>query len=181
LICGDRIPSAAAFCATSTGNACDGSEPVTRSKTRPEKQHVTFPAAESARLVSTFDAVSERTRGVTHRSYFAPDWQATVAASGKNPENLHAHCTASYTGITKRRSDSRVFEGRFVHVEQGDFVAIVGPSGSGKTHCSVLLAGLDTPTHGKVILDGHDLTTDVGERARKLRGEKVGFVFRLFS
>jgi putative ABC transport system ATP-binding protein len=66
-------------------------------------------------------------------------------------------------------------------IPQGDFVAIVGPSGSGKTTLLGLLAGLDTPTRGKVILDGHDLTTmSENERAR-LRGEKVGFVFQTFQ
>lgn len=66
-------------------------------------------------------------------------------------------------------------------VEQGDFVAIVGPSGSGKTTLLGLLAGLDTPTHGKVILDGHDLTTMTENERAKLRGEKVGFVFQTFQ
>ncbi len=66
-------------------------------------------------------------------------------------------------------------------VEQGDFVAIVGPSGSGKTTLLGLLAGLDTPTHGKVILDGHDLTTMSENERAKLRGEKVGFVFQTFQ
>jgi putative ABC transport system ATP-binding protein len=66
-------------------------------------------------------------------------------------------------------------------IAQGAFVAIVGPSGSGKTTLLGLLAGLDTPTRGKVILDGHDLTTmSENERAR-LRGEKVGFVFQSFQ
>ncbi|HEX6574313.1 MAG TPA: ABC transporter ATP-binding protein [Gemmatimonadaceae bacterium] len=66
-------------------------------------------------------------------------------------------------------------------IQQGAFVAIVGPSGSGKTTLLGLLAGLDTPTRGKVILDGHDLTTmSENERAR-LRGEKVGFVFQSFQ
>jgi putative ABC transport system ATP-binding protein len=66
-------------------------------------------------------------------------------------------------------------------IPQGAFVAIVGPSGSGKTTLLGLLAGLDTPTRGKVILDGHDLTTmSENERAR-LRGEKVGFVFQTFQ
>ncbi len=66
-------------------------------------------------------------------------------------------------------------------IPQGDFVAIVGPSGSGKTTQLGLLAGLDTPTRGKVILDGHDLTAmSENERAR-LRGEKVGFVFQSFQ
>ena len=64
---------------------------------------------------------------------------------------------------------------------QGAFVAIVGPSGSGKTTLLGLLAGLDTPTSGSVILDGHDLTAmSENERAR-LRGEKVGFVFQSFQ
>ena len=66
-------------------------------------------------------------------------------------------------------------------IPQGAFVAIVGPSGSGKTTLLGLLAGLDTPTSGSVILDGHDLTAmSENERAR-LRGEKVGFVFQSFQ
>src|SRR5690349_887960 len=66
-------------------------------------------------------------------------------------------------------------------IPQGGFVAIVGPSGSGKTTLLGLLAGLDTPTHGEVILDGHDLTK-MSENARaRLRGEKVGFVFQSFQ
>jgi putative ABC transport system ATP-binding protein len=66
-------------------------------------------------------------------------------------------------------------------IPQGAFVAIVGPSGSGKTTLLGLLAGLDTPTHGSVILDDADLTgMDEDQRAR-LRGEKVGFVFQSFQ
>ena len=66
-------------------------------------------------------------------------------------------------------------------IPQGAFVAIVGPSGSGKTTLLGLLAGLDTPTRGKVILDDADLTAmDEDQRAR-LRGEKVGFVFQSFQ
>ena len=64
---------------------------------------------------------------------------------------------------------------------QGGFVAIVGPSGSGKTTLLGLLAGLDTPTRGKVILDGHDLTEMSENERAKLRGEKVGFVFQSFQ
>ena len=61
-------------------------------------------------------------------------------------------------------------------IPQGAFVAIVGPSGSGKTTLLGLLAGLETPTRGTVVLDGSDLTTlSENDRAR-LRGEKVGFV-----
>jgi putative ABC transport system ATP-binding protein len=66
-------------------------------------------------------------------------------------------------------------------IAQGAFVAIVGPSGSGKTTLLGLLAGLDTPTRGTVLLDGADLgKLSENDRAR-LRGEKVGFVFQTFQ
>src|SRR5512132_4696789 len=66
-------------------------------------------------------------------------------------------------------------------IPQGAFGAIVGPSGSGKTTLLGLLAGLDTPTRGTVVLDGADLST-LSENARaRLRGEKVGFVFQTFQ
>ena len=66
-------------------------------------------------------------------------------------------------------------------IQQGEFVSIVGPSGSGKTTLLGLLAGLDTPSRGTVVLDDSDLTTlSENDRAR-LRGEKVGFVFQTFQ
>jgi putative ABC transport system ATP-binding protein len=66
-------------------------------------------------------------------------------------------------------------------IPQGAFVAIVGPSGSGKTTLLGLLAGLDTPTHGHVLLDGADLTAMNEDDRARLRGEKVGFVFQSFQ
>lgn len=66
-------------------------------------------------------------------------------------------------------------------IPQGQFVSIVGPSGSGKTTLLGLLAGLDTPSRGTVVLDGADLAgMDEDARAR-LRGEKVGFIFQSFQ
>jgi putative ABC transport system ATP-binding protein len=66
-------------------------------------------------------------------------------------------------------------------LEDGGFLAVVGPSGSGKTTLLGLLAGLDRPTAGRVMLDGQDLNTlDEDQRAR-LRAEKVGFVFQSFQ
>jgi putative ABC transport system ATP-binding protein len=66
-------------------------------------------------------------------------------------------------------------------VPDGARVAIVGPSGSGKTTLLGLLAGLDTPSAGTVVLDGVDIgRLDEDARAR-VRGEKVGFVFQSFQ
>ena len=66
-------------------------------------------------------------------------------------------------------------------IPQGAVVAIVGPSGSGKTTLLGLLAGLDTPSHGTVILDGVDLGSLTEDQRAKLRGEKVGFIFQSFQ
>jgi putative ABC transport system ATP-binding protein len=66
-------------------------------------------------------------------------------------------------------------------IAAGAFVAIVGPSGSGKTTLLGLLAGLDTPTSGRVILDGADLGALSEDARARLRGEKVGFVFQSFQ
>jgi putative ABC transport system ATP-binding protein len=66
-------------------------------------------------------------------------------------------------------------------LDAGGFLAIVGPSGSGKTTLLGLLAGLDRPTSGRVVLDGVDLAgLDEDARAR-LRRERVGFVFQSFQ
>jgi putative ABC transport system ATP-binding protein len=66
-------------------------------------------------------------------------------------------------------------------IPQGAFVAIVGPSGSGKTTLLGLLAGLDTPTRGTVLLDDSDLGKLTENERAKLRGEKVGYVYQSFQ
>ena len=66
-------------------------------------------------------------------------------------------------------------------LETGGFLAVIGPSGSGKTTLLGLLAGLDRPTAGRVILDGVDLgPLDEDARAR-FRRRRVGFVFQSFQ
>jgi putative ABC transport system ATP-binding protein len=65
-------------------------------------------------------------------------------------------------------------------IPRGEFVAVVGPSGSGKSTLLGLIAGLDSPTSGHVIIDGIGIT-ELGEDAlARLRGEKIGFVFQFF-
>ena len=67
-----------------------------------------------------------------------------------------------------------------LQIPRGQFMAIVGPSGSGKSTLLGLIAGLDAPTSGRVLIDGIDIT-ELGEDAlAKLRGEKIGFVFQFF-
>jgi len=66
-------------------------------------------------------------------------------------------------------------------IPQGAYVAIVGASGSGKTTLLGLLAGLDTPTRGTVLINGVDLRPLTEDARARLRGEKVGFVFQSFQ
>jgi putative ABC transport system ATP-binding protein len=65
-------------------------------------------------------------------------------------------------------------------ISPGQFVAIVGPSGSGKSTLLGLLAGLDAPSTGHIVIDGTDITTLGEDALAKLRGEKIGFVFQFF-
>jgi len=67
-----------------------------------------------------------------------------------------------------------------LQIPRGQFVAVVGPSGSGKSTLLGLVAGLDSPTTGHVIIDGVDITTLGEDALAKLRGEKIGFVFQFF-
>jgi putative ABC transport system ATP-binding protein len=65
-------------------------------------------------------------------------------------------------------------------IPSGQFLAIVGPSGSGKSTLLGLIAGLDEPTTGEVVIDGTDITRLSEDALAKLRGEKIGFVFQFF-
>ncbi len=74
-----------------------------------------------------------------------------------------------------------ILDGVGFGIARGESVAIVGPSGSGKSTLLSLLAGLDTPSAGAVVLEGEPLSRlDEDGRAR-VRGEKVGFVFQSFQ
>jgi putative ABC transport system ATP-binding protein len=65
-------------------------------------------------------------------------------------------------------------------IPKGQFVAIVGASGSGKSTLLGLIAGLDAPSTGSVLIDGTDITRLGEDALAKLRGEKIGFVFQFF-
>ena len=67
-----------------------------------------------------------------------------------------------------------------LHVPSGQFLSVVGPSGSGKSTLLGLIAGLDAPSAGNVIIDGEDLAALDEDRLARLRGGKIGFVFQFF-
>jgi len=66
-------------------------------------------------------------------------------------------------------------------IGKGDFAALCGPSGSGKTTVLNLIGGLDTPTKGKVILEGRDIAGISRLELSRLRRDRIGFVFQAYN
>jgi putative ABC transport system ATP-binding protein len=103
----------------------------------------------------------------------------TVSPMNVNGQVLEAN------GVSRRYGEGAAAVDALVGVstafERGRFTAIMGPSGSGKSTLMHILAGLDKPTAGTVLLDGEEITgLDDGELT-KLRREKLGFVFQFFN
>ena len=67
-----------------------------------------------------------------------------------------------------------------LRVSAGRFLAVTGPSGSGKSTLLGLIAGLDSPSSGRIVIDGTDITSLDEDRLARLRGQKIGFVFQFF-
>jgi putative ABC transport system ATP-binding protein len=67
-----------------------------------------------------------------------------------------------------------------LRVSAGRFLAVTGPSGSGKSTLLGLIAGLDSPSSGRITIDGTDITSLDEDRLARLRGQKIGFVFQFF-
>jgi putative ABC transport system ATP-binding protein len=74
-----------------------------------------------------------------------------------------------------------ILRGIDFEIPAGEFVAIMGASGSGKSTLLGLLAGLDSPTSGRIILDGVDITNLEEDQMAKVRGQKLGFVFQSYQ
>ncbi|MDQ2901068.1 MAG: ABC transporter ATP-binding protein [Acidobacteriota bacterium] len=73
-----------------------------------------------------------------------------------------------------------ILRGVDLEIPRGQFVAIMGPSGSGKSTLLGLMAGLDTATGGRIVLDGVDITSLAEDRLALVRGRKIGFVFQSY-
>jgi putative ABC transport system ATP-binding protein len=84
--------------------------------------------------------------------------------------------------IYKRDSqDIVVLDGLSLEVPEGEFVALMGPSGSGKTTLLNLIAGIDRPTSGKVIVAGTDVGSLSEGALAKWRSRNVGFIFQFYN
>ena len=74
-----------------------------------------------------------------------------------------------------------ILKGIDLEIQKGEACAIMGPSGGGKSTLLGLLAGLDSPTAGRIVLDGTEITGLAEDALAAIRGRKVGFVFQSYQ
>ena len=89
-------------------------------------------------------------------------------------ENLHKTYLLGTTAVAALR-------GVDLKIDKGDFVDIMGPSGSGKTTLLNLIGGLDTPTRGKIFLEGRNISMLNDNDLAEIRKERIGFVFQFYN
>lgn len=94
------------------------------------------------------------------------------------------------TTLIELNAVQKVYEGEAEHpaldgvtlsVERGEFVAVTGPSGSGKSTLLNVIAGLDRPTKGQVVVEGRDIGHAREAELARYRRDRVGFVFQFFN
>jgi len=74
-----------------------------------------------------------------------------------------------------------VLNGITIAVPEGDFVALMGPSGSGKTTLLNLIAGIDRPTSGKIVVDGKEISNFSETALAGWRARHIGFIFQMYN
>src|SRR6059058_1884979 len=79
------------------------------------------------------------------------------------------------------REKIEILKGISFQIMSGEFISIVGPSGSGKSTLLGIIAGLDNPTSGQVLIDGIDITRMTEGKLAEVRNKKIGMVFQAFN
>ncbi len=105
--------------------------------------------------------------------------QTPAAANGAQPEIVQVREVTRTLPLGSEQV--QVLRGVSFTIPRGAWIAITGPSGSGKSTLLGILAGLDTPTSGKVIVDGVDITHLEEGKLARFRSDKIGMVFQSFN
>ena len=82
--------------------------------------------------------------------------------------------------VSKIYGELKALDNVSLHVDQGEWVAIMGPSGSGKSTMMNIIRCMDKPTKGKVLLDGVDISKKSSKRLTDIRRDKIGLIFQQF-
>lgn len=90
-------------------------------------------------------------------------------------------CQHIYKSYFNEEIETSVLKNISFTINDGEFVAIMGPSGSGKSTLMHIIGALDTPTKGKYILNGKDVSTLSDDELAGIRKQKIGFVFQAFN
>jgi len=104
---------------------------------------------------------------------------------GRTARDAGRDAVVAARGVTKRYGEGdaavEALRGADVDLRRGEFTAIMGPSGSGKSTLMHILAGLDRPTAGTIVIDGREIGALKDRELTKLRRDKVGFIFQSFN
>lgn len=98
-----------------------------------------------------------------------------------NGNNLVVHTQDLRKDLKMGEVVVHAVRGVSLSVARGEFLGIIGPSGSGKSTLLGLIGGLDSPTAGRVWIDGVDITAMDERGLTRVRNEKIGFVFQFFN
>ena len=83
--------------------------------------------------------------------------------------------------VSKIYGDLKALDNVSLHVDQGEWVAIMGPSGSGKSTMMNIIGCMDKPTSGEVLLDGVDISKESSKKLTDIRRDKIGLIFQQFQ
>ena len=83
-------------------------------------------------------------------------------------------------GVSKIYGDLKALDNVNIHVDKGEWVAIMGPSGSGKSTMMNIIGCMDKPSSGEVLLDGVDTSKESSKALTDIRRDKIGLVFQQF-
>src|ERR1700680_2647835 len=104
--------------------------------------------------------------------------QATAQQNGRKVV-MDVHDITKSLPLGRERID--ILRGISFQIYSGEFISIVGPSGSGKSTLLGIIAGLDNPTSGQVLIDGVDITSMSEGKLAAVRNGKIGMVFQAFN
>ncbi len=107
--------------------------------------------------------------------------EATAASTAASKGNVLVEITDLAKAYQRDAQRVDVFEHVTLNILRGEFLALMGPSGSGKSTLLNILAGLDRPDTGSVVVDGKDITRMSNKQLAAWRSTEIGFIFQFYN